>query len=443
MVTMRKITPKELKGILDAHALWLESSERQGERANLAFVNLTLADLHGANLQNANLRGAKLRSANLQNANLQNANLMNANLGDVSLQNTKLTLANFIGANLEGANLLGANLTLADLQGANLENANLENADLENANLRGAILVGSILEGANINNTILRSSKLYSTRDTMPERRTVSVEKSKLFHMERKLWDAEENKRILEQKLKRVSSEQQQATEEEKARLQKEKEALQAELAESKQESTEIETDKKEIEEKYERLVNRPITEAAQKMRESVKAAYRAKRWNLCLSILLIALGLTCFGTAVYYFWYLCINPDACVVSWLTDKDGIIAVSNPWQIIPVYLPVVVLLSIGTALLRHEGKIREQTSILLEQINHAEKAAGLLQIATDLEGIPQEGIILPTFIDIRRSLLNMSGKQTNGGSNESAGLPPSQVKIIAEIIAKTFKRSSSD
>ena len=77
--------PSELKDILEAHRLWLESGHKQGKRANLQGADLRGADLRGVYLRNANLRGADLQGANLQGAYLQGAYLQGAYLYGANL----------------------------------------------------------------------------------------------------------------------------------------------------------------------------------------------------------------------------------------------------------------------------------------------------------------------------------------------------------------------
>ena len=48
---MKTITVTELKSILASHKLWIESSCKQGECANLTDADLTDADLTGTNLE--------------------------------------------------------------------------------------------------------------------------------------------------------------------------------------------------------------------------------------------------------------------------------------------------------------------------------------------------------------------------------------------------------
>ena len=90
-----KISTDKLNEILANHKLWLDSSSKYGNHANLCDANLDGADLSGANLRDASLHYANLRDANLCGVNLNGADLRDADLN---------------GANLNGANLHGANL---------------------------------------------------------------------------------------------------------------------------------------------------------------------------------------------------------------------------------------------------------------------------------------------------------------------------------------------
>lgn len=104
--------------IIEQHALWLATNEKEGSCADL-----TRADLTGANLGCANLTRADLTRAYLTRAYLEGANLACANLTDANLTGANLAGANLAGANLAGANLAGAYLTGANLTGADLEGA--------------------------------------------------------------------------------------------------------------------------------------------------------------------------------------------------------------------------------------------------------------------------------------------------------------------------------
>ena len=107
---MRKITPEELKTILENHKHWWNEDCEGWEKmkANLSNTNLRYADLSNTNLRYANLRYADLRYADLRYADLRYADLSNADLSN--------------------ADLRYADLRYADLRYADLSNANLSNA---------------------------------------------------------------------------------------------------------------------------------------------------------------------------------------------------------------------------------------------------------------------------------------------------------------------------
>ncbi len=98
MAELRKISPDELKKILEGHQRWLESEGKEGRRANLGLANLQNADLSGANLQEA-----FLAEANLRNADLGRGNLRKADLGRGNLRKADLGRADLQGANLNAA----------------------------------------------------------------------------------------------------------------------------------------------------------------------------------------------------------------------------------------------------------------------------------------------------------------------------------------------------
>lgn len=125
----KQISPQELRNILSAHRLWLESRMEKGEPANVSETDLSGANLKRAELGLANLSGAKLSEADLSGAILVGADLTRADLSGADLS----------GANLSGANLSGAILGEAILSGANLFDAKMNATVLTNANLKSAV----------------------------------------------------------------------------------------------------------------------------------------------------------------------------------------------------------------------------------------------------------------------------------------------------------------
>ena len=156
MKELRKITQEELDMIIKKHKRWLVTYRKEGESADLSYVDLSYASLCGMYLFGANLSGANLSWTNLSGATLAYANLQGADL----------RCANLVGANLPGANLLwtnlsGATLAYANLQGADLSSADLRHAYLLGASLSGADLFGSDLKGANLKDANLTYAKNF------------------------------------------------------------------------------------------------------------------------------------------------------------------------------------------------------------------------------------------------------------------------------------------
>ena len=147
---LRKITKEELDMIIKKHKRWLTTYRKEGESADLSYVDLSYASLCGMYLFGANLSGANLSWTNLSGATLAYANLIGANLEHANLRSAKLMIANLEGANLTNANLREANLEWSHLEGANLTRANMKFANLERANLGHADLTFADLKDANL-----------------------------------------------------------------------------------------------------------------------------------------------------------------------------------------------------------------------------------------------------------------------------------------------------
>ncbi len=437
MPELREITPVELKAVLDAHVLWLESDGAQGERADLEFANL-----RGANLRGAILRGAILRSANLEDTNLRGASLRGAYLESANLRNASLVDTSLEGANLEGAVLVGANLSLANLRNANLKDADLEMAYLVSANLEGAYLESASLAGASLASSNLENA--YLRNAILPKDHLILGENQNGLKQE--LHDAERRERKLKQELHTVSSKLEQASssEEQATELQKQMEMLEADLKSAAQdaEDTRQKLEKaveqsKALEEENELLTNSAVEGAAKIMLELANTAYSEKEKNDTLSKWLTGLSLGSYGVAILFILAFALFPAfRAAIGVVCNKDATF-----WSFIPLYLPVIVSLSIGTALFRHEGKIRNQTSFFMDQIASAEKSAGLLKVATRLEGVPDDNlkqIILPTFVDVRRSLLNMPGQTPSNDETDKLDIPSSTVDFAAKLAAKGLK-----
>ena len=442
MPELKKLSPEEVRDKVDTHQLWMDTSGEKGELADFSYsdltkikfgyVNLEQGDFEGAmlknatlspsvfnkanfdkaNLERANLKATKLRSANLNEVNLAGANLERVYLEGASLCNADLRRANLNkgslkGANLSGANLQNASLRFADLEGASLEDAILSDADFYGANLQGVSLGGVGIDGVNLD--MVRGTPLGLEPGEI-ENKYTTLQKD-LFKAEQEGEQLKEELSKAVTKLNQVSpGEETTSLKEQISLLESEQRQAERKIKSARSKLEIAEQRAKEFEAQNRELMNSAVSGAAAKMRNSVAAARRAVNSNGRLARFFTVGGAICYLAAILYLIVVLIS-DSCECALGLIIDGKSVVNSGWQLVPLYLPVAALLTIGTGFFRHEGKIRNQNSLLIEQISQAEKAAGLLEIATDLERIPDEKlerIILPTFIDIRRSLLTMGG-----------------------------------
>ena len=111
----RPIPHAELDRVLHLHELY-RNARPGGQRALLAYRDLSGCDLAGRDLSHADLSAAFLVGTKLEGANLTGAVLFASNLSRANLRNAILVRADLRGAVLRGANLSGADLTDADLR---------------------------------------------------------------------------------------------------------------------------------------------------------------------------------------------------------------------------------------------------------------------------------------------------------------------------------------
>ena len=140
---LREISGEDLNKILEAHAKWVESGGKEGERADLSRTNLTAKNLEGNDCSGAIFTGADLRDSVIKKAK-------------------------FIDADFRGANLSGKK---TELDGIDLLRADLREADLQDSDLSTVTgLLLSKLAGANVSNSKLPEAiEKFSTLETITE----------------------------------------------------------------------------------------------------------------------------------------------------------------------------------------------------------------------------------------------------------------------------------
>src|ERR1700676_5539927 len=109
------ISQAELEQILRRCDLYHEARPG-GQRALLAYRDLTGANLAGRNLADADFSAAFLCDANLEGANLGGAILFGCNLSRANLRNASLVRADLRCIKLREASFIGANFFKGDLR---------------------------------------------------------------------------------------------------------------------------------------------------------------------------------------------------------------------------------------------------------------------------------------------------------------------------------------
>ena len=416
---------QKLQQIIDAHELWLSSGGNRGQYADLQGADLKRAGVQNVNLQSANLIGADLQIAELWASNLQIANLQRSNLKEANLELVNLQGANLQRANLQRANLAGANLREADLLGANLAGANLREANLRGANLRGVKL-----EGAKYNPELLRLA-LNVPPEYLSDAKPTSTDvyQRRAEEAQSKVTILEQEKRELEAKLKEA--------EQDGAQSDMLKQSLEAAKVDLDQARNQLEQNKQK------RAVLDELTDAIEPILEAVKSDKETVEDYKLQSQRLLKWGLISFGFATgFIIW-----KGACLVMpWqaLCAAQGVSGAELLLQIAPGFVFAIL----GTALLRHDWKIRQLTLKLIDQNNSVDIAMGMLKTALrlsnigekkDIEGIPD--LVKESFAEVRRALLYRN-RSDAPPSDDDGGKDAGSLKRIEDMLARQLGSNSS-
>ena len=423
---------QKLQQILDDHKLWLESGSNQGKRADLQGTdlqgaNLQETDLQEAGLRRADLRGAYLWRADLRGADLHKANLLGANSPGADLCEADLRGAILRGAILQGADLRKADLRGADLQGADLRGVDLQEAYLREANFREAELWGVKLEGAKYN-----PEQLLMARNVPPEYlsdakpTSTDVYQRRAEDAQSKVTALEREKRELEAKLK--------AAEQGSAQSESFKQGLEAAENELSQVRSQLEQNQQK-QEALDELAGaiEPIMEAVESDKETVKAYKRQSR-QLLIS------GLTCFALTTVFIL------GKTIFSWQLPLT-MYPISSA-QLLLQIAPGFVFAILGTALLRHDWKIRQLTLKLIDQNNSVDIAMGMLTTALrlsnigekkDIEGIPD--LVKDSFAEVRRALLYRNRSDATASADDG-GKDAGSLRRIEDMLARQLGSNSS-
>ena len=417
--------PQQLQQIIEAHELWLSSDKKQGKRAELQKTELQSGSLKIANLQVAESRKAEARKAKLWRANLQTINLQEADLEGANLQKAQLWGANLRKAYLRKADLRGADLRETDLQDTDLREADLREADLREAYLLGANLQAAKLEGAKYSLEQLQQASNVPLKYLPDVNQT-----SKDFYQHRadeaqsKVTALELEKRELEAKLEAAEQDGEQS-----ASLKQSLEAAEVELDQVRSQ-LEQNKQKQAIVDELAGAIE-PILEAVKSDKDTVEA-YKRQSQRLLIS------GLLCFGLAVAFIF------GKAALAWqLPPSTPTISVA---QLLLQIAPGFVFAILGSALLRHDWKIRQLTLKLIDQNNSVDIAMGMLKTALRLSNIGERekieeipDLVKESFAEARRALLY----RNRGDASALDDTSSKDADLLQQIRGLVLKSSSSD
>ena len=315
-----------------------------------------------------------------------------------------------MGARLWGANLRDSELREANLQDANLRAVKLDRAKYEPAQLRQALNVPSkYLVDADILNV-----DLYQRRAEENQGQVTALE---------------QEKRELEAKLK--------ASEQDGAQSDLLKQSLEDTEVELKQMRNQLEQNqqKQEVLDELAGAIE-PIMEAVESDKETVKAYKRQSR-HLLIS------GLTCFALATLFIIWKAACPALPWQALCAAQNVSVA-----QLLLQIAPGFVFAILGTALLRHDWKIRQLTLKLIDQNNSVDIAMGMLKTALRLSNIGEReniketpDLVKESFAEVRRALLYRNRSDAPKSTDDS-GKDAGPLKRTENVLARQLGSNSS-
>ena len=344
--------------------------------------------------------GEQGKRADLRGADLREANLLGANLQEAKLQEAKL----------RGADLRGANLRVTDLRGTDLWGANLWRVKLEGATYSPEQLqVARNVPPEYLSDAKPASADVYQRRAEENQSKVIALELEKQ-ELEAKLEAAEqdgEQSASLKQSLEAAEVELDQ---------------VRSQLEQNKQKQVILDELAGAIE---------PILEAVKSDKDTVEAYKRQSR-RLLIS------GLLCFGLAVAFIF------GKAALAWqLPPSTPTISVA---QLLLQIAPGFVFAILGSALLRHDWKIRQLTLKLIDQNNSVDIAMGMLKTALRLSNIGERekieeipDLVKESFAEARRALLY----RNRGDASALDDTSSKDADLLQQIRGLVLKSSSSD
>ena len=372
---MREISTEQLEGILSEHQLWLNSNGSKGERADLREADLAWVDLEGADLREADLRGTNLLGAHLEGADLRKADLRKADLREADLRE----------ANLKRAELLWTILVGVDLRGADL---------------RGANLVGTHLEG------VINAEYAFVDQE---QRAILGLADDEVTQLQQKIKQAEQEKKELKRKIQQLENNTQNH-EDKQTEIDKLKEKLKEKTVIAEQAQSKLKETKTQHDESQDKELENAISKISNSNKDGSNTLKTYKKNSTFLMWSGIGLFALAMLIAVYIYYSKIFSVD---ISNLSSFHLVL-----------FSPSFVLAFAGTALLRHDWKIRQLTQQLITQNNHIDIATGILTASlnlTRIDNIEKEELSLlrDSFTSVRQALLFKENTSSNNTNNQES------------------------
>lgn len=149
----RKVTQKELENTIKQHSLWLKSSRKRGQKADLSHLDIS----------NLDVPLNSFLGINFSNSDATNSNFQRSSLREITANNTNFSFANFSRSGVMHAKITNCNLFNANIQDCSLDFTDFSNSDLRGANLQKCLFIRSNLSNIKIDGrTAFDNSILYN-----------------------------------------------------------------------------------------------------------------------------------------------------------------------------------------------------------------------------------------------------------------------------------------
>ncbi len=299
-----------------------------------------------------------------------------------------------------------ADLQEVDLRGANLRGSNLRRANLYEVDLREVDLREVDLQGAmNIEHAFVDQAQraiLGLTDDT------VTQLQQQIKHAEQAIQEKKELKRKIQQLEDNTQNQKDKQIEIDKLEEKLEEKTAEAEqvaLLKIKLKNATVQRDESQ---------DKELEDAIEKISNSNKDGSDTLKTYKKNSTFLMQFGIILFFSAILIAGYI-----------YYSKIFSVDISNLSSFhLVLFSPSFVLAFAGTALLRHDWKIRQLTQQLITQNNHIDIATGILTASlnlTRIDNIEKEELSLlrDSFTSVRQALLFKENTSSNNTNNQES------------------------